>query len=49
VEVAELPDGSGVAVRNSRDPEGPALIYTPAEIAAFILGAKDGDFDDLIT
>jgi len=49
VEVAEPPDGSGIAVRNSRDPEGPALIYTPAEIAAFILGAKDGDFDDLIT
>lgn len=49
VEVAELLDGSGIAVRNSRNPEGPALIYTPAEIAAFILGAKDGDFDDLIT
>lgn len=49
VEVAELPGGAGVAVRNSRDPGGPALIYTPAEIAAFILGAKDGDFDDLIT
>jgi hypothetical protein len=49
VEVAELPGGAGVAVRNSRDPEGPALIYTPAEIAAFILGAKDGDFDDLIS
>jgi hypothetical protein len=48
VEVAELPDGGGVAVRNSRDPEGPALIYTSAEITAFILGAKDGDFDHLI-
>jgi hypothetical protein len=48
VEVAELPDGAGVAVRNSRDPEGPTLIYTPAEITAFILGAKDGDFDHLI-
>ena len=48
VEVAELPDGTGVAVRNSRDPEGPALIYTSAEITAFILGAKDGDFDHLI-
>ena len=47
VEVAELP-GGGVAVRNSRDPEGPALIYTSAEITAFILGAKDGDFDHLI-
>jgi hypothetical protein len=49
VEVAELPGGAGVAVRNSRFPEGPALIYTPAEIAAFILGAKDGDFDHLIS
>lgn len=49
VEVAELPDGAGVAVRNSRDPEGPALIYTSAEITAFILGAKDGDFDHLIS
>jgi hypothetical protein len=49
VEVAELPGGAGVAVRNSRDPEGPALIYTPAEITAFILGAKDGDFDHLIS
>lgn len=48
VELAELPDGAGIAVRNSRHPEGPALIYTPQEIAAFILGARDGDFDDLI-
>ncbi|MBB5138619.1 hypothetical protein HNP84_008373 [Thermocatellispora tengchongensis] len=47
VEVATLPQG-GIAMRNSRHPEGPALIYTPAEIAAFILGAKDGEFDDLI-
>ena len=47
VEAAALPDG-GVAVRNSRDPEGPALIYTPAEIEAFILGVRDGDFDNLL-
>jgi hypothetical protein len=46
VEVAELPGGS-VAVRNSRDPGGPALIYTPAEITAFIRGVKDGQFDHL--
>jgi hypothetical protein len=26
----------------------PALIYTSAEINAFILGAKDGDLDHLI-
>jgi hypothetical protein len=47
VELAELPDG-GIAVRNSRDPNGPALIYTPEEIKAFILGARDGDFDNLV-
>ncbi|GAB3972823.1 DUF397 domain-containing protein [Streptomyces sparsus] len=47
VELAELPNGS-VAVRNSRHPAGPALVYTEAEITAFILGAKDGDFDDLL-
>jgi hypothetical protein len=46
VELAELADGA-VAVRNSRYPSGPALIYTPAEIRAFILGVKDGQFDDL--
>lgn len=47
VEMAALPDG-GFAVRNSRFPEGPALIYTRAEIEAFIGGAKDGDFDPLV-
>jgi hypothetical protein len=48
VELAVLPDGAGIAVRNSRDPDGAALIYTRAEIRAFILGARDGDFDYLI-
>ena len=47
VEVAELPNQS-FAVRNSRHPAGPALVYTAAEMAAFIQGAKDGDFDDLL-
>jgi hypothetical protein len=47
VEMTELADG-GVAVRNSRHPAGPALLYTPAEITAFIQGAKDGDFDDFM-
>jgi hypothetical protein len=46
VELARLRDGD-VAVRNSRDPHGPALVYTPAEIAAFLVGAKAGEFDDL--
>ncbi|MET8868475.1 DUF397 domain-containing protein [Nonomuraea sp. NPDC004580] len=47
VEVANLPTGE-IAMRNSRFPDGPALVYTPAEITAFVLGAKDGEFDDLI-
>ena len=47
VEVAELPGGA-VAVRNSRYSGGPALIYTPAEVTAFIRGVKEGQFDDLV-
>lgn len=47
VEMAELPDGD-IAVRNSREPDGPALVYTRAEISALIGGAKDGDFDHLV-
>ncbi|MEU5211618.1 DUF397 domain-containing protein [Streptomyces sp. NPDC020742] len=47
VELAVLADG-GVAVRNSRFASGPALIYTHDEMAAFVQGAKDGDFDDLV-
>jgi hypothetical protein len=47
VEVAAL-DGGEIAVRNSRFPVGPALVYTRAELAAFVAGAKDGEFDDLV-
>lgn len=46
VEVAALPAGE-VAVRNSRDPFGPALIFTRAEMTAFLAGVKDGEFDSL--
>lgn len=48
VELAKLPDGK-IAVRNSADPDGPALIYTRAEIEALIGGAQDGDFDALLS
>ena len=41
--------GGAIAVRNSRHPDSPALIYTPAEMDAFIRGAKDGEFDDLLS
>lgn len=47
VELAPLGNG-GIAVRNSRYPDGPALVYSRDEIAAFLNGAKDGEFDDLI-
>ena len=48
VELAALPDGE-FAVRNSRFPDGPALIYTAAEIHALVEGTKDGEFDDLLS
>lgn len=34
-----------IAMRNGADPNGPALIFTPAEWRAFVLGARDGEFD----
>ncbi|MGH8836227.1 MAG: DUF397 domain-containing protein [Actinomycetes bacterium] len=47
LEFARLP-GDGIALRNSRYPGGPALIYTRAEVAALVRGAKDGEFDHLV-
>jgi len=47
VEVAKLP-GGGVAMRNSRHTDGPALVFTKAEIEAFLGGAQDGEFDYLV-
>jgi Domain of unknown function (DUF397) len=46
VEAAVL-DSGDVAMRNSRYPGGPALIFTRDEMAAFLTGAKDGEFDDV--
>jgi hypothetical protein len=33
-------------MRNSADPDGPVLLFTPAEWEAFVLGARDGEFDE---
>lgn len=45
VEVATTPDG-GRAVRDSKDHgEGPVMYFTPVEWAAFLHGAKNGEFD----
>ena len=47
VETAKLPDHE-VAIRNSRYPQGTALIFSQADVCAFLQGVKDGDFDDLL-
>ncbi len=47
VEAKKLGDGR-VALRQSTDPNGPALIYTAAEITAFVAGAKAGAADILL-
>ncbi|MGH3920871.1 MAG: DUF397 domain-containing protein, partial [Pseudonocardiaceae bacterium] len=44
VEVADLNHGSR-AVRDSKDPTGPALMFTATEWAAFTAGVRTGEFD----
>ncbi|MFF2847706.1 DUF397 domain-containing protein [Streptomyces sp. NPDC058001] len=34
-----------IAMRNSGRAESPSLIFTPAEWGAFVLGAREGEFD----
>jgi hypothetical protein len=46
VEVA-LASGK-IAVRDSKDPDGAILLYTRAEWAAFLDGAKNGEFDHVL-
>lgn len=41
VEIARLPGGR-VAVRDSRDPGGPALVFASAAWAAFLRSARSG-------
>jgi hypothetical protein len=44
VEAAALSDGR-IAVRDSKDPDGPRLRFTPDEWRAFLGGARNGEFD----
>ncbi|MGW4771491.1 DUF397 domain-containing protein [Nocardia sp. NPDC004278] len=44
VEVAFL-DGGRVGVRDSKNPTGPALVFTPGEWDAFTAGVQLGEFD----
>lgn len=43
VEVAFV--GGQTAVRDSKDPDGPVLVFTRGEWEAFVAGAADGEFD----
>jgi hypothetical protein len=43
VEVTGLPGCSAIAVRDSRDPAGPALIFTSSQLTAFVARVKNGD------
>ncbi|MEU6011412.1 DUF397 domain-containing protein [Streptomyces sp. NPDC001698] len=47
VEAKRLPDGT-VALRQSTDPEGPALLYSRDEMIAFLRGVKAGQADFLV-
>ena len=44
VEVASF-DAGHRAVRDSKDPTGPALMFTAAEWSAFTAGVRAGEFD----
>ncbi|WP_330434650.1 DUF397 domain-containing protein [Streptomyces sp. NBC_00825] len=46
VELARLGENE-IAVRNSRFPDGPALIFTRSEVVAFLDGATRGEFDGM--
>lgn len=47
VELASAPTAGVILLRDSKDPQGAVLTFTRREIAAFLHGAKAGEFDDL--
>ena len=47
VELARL-DSATVAMRNSRDPKGTALIYPATAVRAMVSALRSGEFDYLI-
>jgi hypothetical protein len=48
VEMAVI-GGNVIAVRNSRFPRGPALLYTRAQMSDFLVGIKGGEFDHVLS
>ena len=47
VQFARL-SGGEVGVRDSKDPEGPALIFGDGEVSELVAGLKAGRFDHLV-
>jgi hypothetical protein len=47
IEVGSGTDGACgmIHVRDSKDPEGPVLSFTPSEWTAFVAGVRNGEFD----
>jgi hypothetical protein len=43
----QTPDGPAIALRDSKDPDGPVLRYTVHELRCLIDGVKGGEFDDM--
>lgn len=46
VEFADVGDNA-IAVRDSKDPSGPVLLFTRHELWCMLTGAKAGEFDDM--
>jgi uncharacterized protein DUF397 len=46
VEIASAP--GKIAIRDSKNPTGPILVYTPAEFKAFLSSVRNGEFDKLL-
>ena len=47
VQFAQLPGGR-VGVRDSKDPQGPALVFGAGEVAVFVGALKAGAYDGLL-
>lgn len=42
-------DSGDIALRNSRYPSGAILIFSRDEMAAFLAGAKNGEFNEVVS
>jgi Domain of unknown function (DUF397) len=49
VELAAIPARDAVALRNSRDPFGPALVFPTREVCALVEAIKSGELDHLLS